>query len=525
MIHFTVVFFTWIFIYFLALGTLADMPVVQYPPGKRRVLNCDKYAESMIDCDPDSYRITVWVFAAPGVIVACIMAIGILIYVISKYLCNCCGGRKQSPNFCFPLKGYPARYSRSDLHRPLFLVVISFLMSLAACIWGCIVQSRMSSHFIEIKDITNSSIKNLEFSNAEIIRGMTVIRYDPDNDTIYNISLFDNSLNAERIMALSEDAVNYYSNMVKSNFTEIIYNLRMIDWIAYTIFIIPTTVSFGGVIIAVFNYRKYASMCVLWLMAFFGIVIWGCNGLYAASSFLIKESCFEVSEFTNLRINVVKAITECNESHFSQSILGFNSILYDEARTVCEKLEPYCYDTTISPTDNLVNKKVFDCPIIMPCATMTDGILISWLRTAFYTAPEITQNEYANAMSLEKGYTCTSVPGELCDLSTCATSCEVNGVLSEVGKVSKSVLYAIKGLASARSLVDNMGSQVSSCDGILSTLLPAMNPFCQALVDDSFNRIQSSGLMGLAIIIAIYGYGMGAKRFIPFNQAYVPQND
>ncbi|ORC85617.1 uncharacterized protein TM35_000342290 [Trypanosoma theileri] len=525
MIHFTLLLLISLLISFLALEASADLPVMQYSQGKRRVMNCNKYAESLIDCDRESYKITLLVYSAPGLVVAAVMIIATIVYGICKYIFNCCGGRKQSPNFCFPLKGYPAKYSKSDLLRPFILVVISFLMSLAACIWGCVSQTHMSSHLSEIKSITSSSIGKVEDLTAGIINGMNVMKYDPVTDTTYNVSLIKSSVNGEVIISSMTNVENYFSNMVKDNFIWLIELFQSYKWVAYIIFIIPTMVSFCGVIIAVLSYRRYASMCILWLMAILGCLVWASNGFYAASSFLMKESCFEVSEFTNRRTNVLKAISECTEENFSNTLGNLNTILYNESQNICTELKPYCYDKTMTPSFNLGLKQVFDCPVSMPCTTLKDNMLLSWLRTSLYTAPDIINDPSANATAAAQGYTCTSAPGQLCDLSTCATSCTVNGVLSEVGKFSKRALYDFNGVASSRYVVDTVWGQISSCDALLSDLIPSINPSCQNLVDDSFNLLQSSGLMGLAIIIALFGYGIGAKRFIPFNQAYIPQKD
>lgn len=48
---------------------------------------------------------------------------------------------------------------------------------------------------------------------------------------------------------------------------------------------------------------------------------------------------------------------------------------------------------------------------------------------------------------------------------------------------------------------------------------------CQQVVQNAYNLYQGLGLLALATTVGLFAYIYGAKRFIAFDQTYLPQYD
>ncbi|KAF8287941.1 hypothetical protein TcBrA4_0013170 [Trypanosoma cruzi] len=498
-------------------------PTFQYPLPRWRLMNCDRRAQDLIDCDPESYRNTVFVFAIPGIVVAGGVAMTVLLYLICKYVFDCCGGRKQSPNFCCPLRGHSAKYSREDLLRPVLLAVMVFGLCAATCIWGCVSQHQLVSKVGEIHNISSFAIKNVEKMNLDFLERMTITLYDASKDVTYPMSLL-RSKEDENLYKETAARTGDVSSMLNQTVIRLFDNIVQFSWGPYVLFGVSFGVSFIGMIFALCNCRR-ESIFVFLIMALLTVMTWGFNGLYSASSFLVSQSCFEMTEFTERRTNVVKAVTKCDDTRFGGQTAAFEENFRQLSRSICEEIKPYCYDKTITPDMNVAQKKVFACPTHMLCGYVTDDEVMSWVRTALHTAPQVTQSATASAEAQKKGYTCLPTPEGVCDLRSCSATCRKDGVLSDVGKTAKKALYAIFGLAEARSAFDSVDSQLKGCDAVFTGIIPLIEPFCQAAANNIYNLLQCTGLLGVTLIVALYTYGMGAKRFIPFGEALLPQKD
>ncbi|KEG14666.1 hypothetical protein DQ04_00351030 [Trypanosoma grayi] len=509
---------------FLTKVEAQNIPVLQYPTGLRRVMNCDKHAEVWIECDPKSYRTTVLIYAAPGLFVAGVFAIAISVYFVGKYVFNCCGGRKQTPGLCFPTPGYSAKYDKGDILRPLILTVIVFIMCMAACIWGCTSLTRLKRELNALRKLSDSAVSHVETANAELLAGMSVTLYNPSLDAMYVDSLIDLFAGDQNLPKTTVERVSDVSRMLDITIIALVNFAGRLIWLWYIVYILPAIVSFVGLIVAFGNYRRYAAMTIFTIMAVLGVVDWGFNGMFAASTFLMRESCFEISEWSDRRESVVKAVADCDDTTYNRYTPIFDDIILKQSQLTCEQFQPFCYDKNLLPNENAAQMKVFDCPESMSCSVVTDAELASWTRNSFLTAPQILQNPTASATATAEGYMCASVPVEQCTLTMCAQTCTKDGVLSSPGKAAKRAITAIQEVIRARMIVDTVERQLHSCDAVLSNVVPSLNPSCQAASNAMYNLMQSSGLMGLATIAALFAYAIGAKRFIPLDQAFITQS-
>ncbi|RNF25990.1 uncharacterized protein Tco025E_01777 [Trypanosoma conorhini] len=502
----------------------AALPLLQYPFARWRLMNCRPSAVDWDECHPESYKTTVFVFAIPGFFVGGVVALTVFLYLIGKYVFDCCGGRKQSPRPCFPLRGHAAKYSREDLIRPVLWAVGVFCVCVVACAWGCTSQHRLLSQLRELHTMPQLAIQHVESLNSEFLEKMNITLYNASGDVTYSLSLL--SLNpGEDLRAAICKRPEALANMLNLTVVSLFDAIARFSWAPYVLFCVTLGVAFVGMLFALCHCRRYASMSVFFTMALLAVVAWGFNGLYSASSFLVEESCFELTEFTERRTNVLTAVTKCNNTVFDARSAAFEDIFLQLSRRICEELQPYCYDENEAPAMNLAQKKVFACPARMVCKEVIGAEVMSWARTALFTATQITASSPDMAAAQREGYTCVPSPATNCDLQACSATCSKEGALSEVGRVAKRALYAINGLAEARFAFDTLNSQLSSCTAILEGVAPSFQPFCKGAADATYNLMQSTGLLGVTLIFSLYTYAIGAKRFIPCSEALLPQRD
>jgi len=148
-----------------------------------RVLDCTLNSKSFDDCSWTGYAWRVGVFAAPGLLISALFLLICPFYCIFKYCCNCCGGKRQSPNFCCPHDTLPARYSRADLLRPKLLVFIAFFAACGSLAWGLtgntLLLQGLNGFGTAIKDVPTL----LQDLIDEISLNMKVPLYDSATDT------------------------------------------------------------------------------------------------------------------------------------------------------------------------------------------------------------------------------------------------------------------------------------------------------------------------------------------------------
>lgn len=506
-------------------GAGADIFGLQYPRTQWRLMNCFLGAEDLEDCDVTNYWSTIYLQAAPAFFVATVIALVVPSYCVSKYLFNCCGGRKQSPNFFFPVVGFAAKYGRFDLLRPVMLAVVVFVLCLVASVMGIAAQRRLDAQDWALRVMMEDTVRGLVAKDVELSDALVMTLYRPDKDVTFNVSLL-NIGNASDVLFEVPRHVLEMSRMFNETIINLFVGLNKQAWVPYLLFSLSMIVSLAGMMLALCNYRRYVSMLIMSIMTVLAVFAWGCNGLYASSFFHVKQGCFEVAEFGHRRENLVKAVVQCNDTEFSRYTSAVESLLQEQMQSICRQIEPHCFNPTETPHENAAKNRFFDCPPDMSCLDLENNKLFAWFRHIFCV---LSDNPYllnSNGGILQGRIPkCISAPGQRCDLRACARTLAQRDQLSDAEKVIKKVLYAVNGLAKARSTLDTVGSQLGSCDAVLANVVPALRPLCETGTSAAYDLLQSTGLLGVALILALYAYGMGAKRFIPFEQAFIPQND
>ncbi|CBH15987.1 hypothetical protein, conserved [Trypanosoma brucei gambiense DAL972] len=510
----------------LAPTEVEGVPAIQYKTSTRRTMNCDRFTKNIDECDTDKYHTLLLLQALPYILVAVSLLFFIPIYFVCKYVFDCCGGRRQSVNFCHPDKRSATVYNRMDLLRPRIFAVVAAVVCLAAAILGClamlVIQQCMRDVRSRVRNIVDMAVgyEKLHMS------AMKVALYNSETDSEYPFLLSSLESNGPQLNTLFRSRVETVKGIYDRTVLSAVNAGRRAGFWMLGLFLAPTVLTLVGLPVAFCNYRRYVSMFLFLFIGVFGIIVWTTAGAFAALNFFITDSCFEVEEFAEGRSNILTALSECDETSLTRPTAIIESLFKSQAGKTCEILKPYCYNDGQDSTSSATSGSVFSCPKDMSCDNVTDLQMAAWVDSTIVIAQGIVNNSGALQEAKNKGHFCSSVrDGGMCDLRKCASDCKLGNSLSNVGRVAKSVLVGVTAVSRARAMHETVSSALGSCESVLTTLASAMLSPCKTATKSLFVVEECLGLLGLGCILAMFVYAIGAKRFISLKKAYVPQND
>jgi hypothetical protein len=484
---------------------------------QKRMLDCTIDSQSIDDCSMDNYFTRVGVFAAPGIIMFLLLWLCCPFYCGAKYCCNCCGGRGQTPNCCCPSNKYPARYSQGDLVRPRIYAFVALVVAAGALGWGFSGLFTLIDGLDGLQGVLSAVPDTLQGRINVIEEALIVNRYHANND----------STTVESLFGPLKDSTTSVRDDLKSGIDGIMDTYR--EFVGYftkaviALFCIPVGAMLLGQIASLCSARTCFPMTVVWTLFIFGGLLWLGHGVFSGLSMMIGDVCAEVQGMVNQQTNVLPIVLGCKDSIFDQFRNDFKSIENVQAAATCGMLMAHCYDSSQSVTQNLQQGTYYVCPSASTtnCTSMSFGRLLTLSDTFWYIHPDISSTPGSGAA----GYTCYA--SSICSFKACSSECRVGstsgGDLSIVGKNSKELYTSFLAVNQVSNAIDTVGAQYSNCDSVMTVVMgPASGP-CNTITDGLVFARQSSGVEGIAIIIGLFGFVWGAKRFMKLDEAGKPQ--
>ncbi|CAD2213207.1 hypothetical protein, conserved [Angomonas deanei] len=502
---------------------------LQYDDGTQNVLNCPNYATKREECDEDAYKWVVFTWAFPSLVVAAIILLFYIFYMIGKYCCNCCGGRRQHPNFCCPNTGLPAVYNRFDLMRPIFFAFICLALCVAGCVWGIVSTVGLYKQLGNLNTNTKDASDDLKTQSYRVnIRIRNISYYSASAGADVKIDLNDAYLSAQ------ESSLSHMDSLREGTILKFKNKIQKYLWTMYVIGPLLAVFSLLAVIMAFCNCRHCGPMTLVFFFCFFGIISWGLQGLFMSDYFVLKQSCHQVEAYTMNNGNIMKALSGCDDDTLKAGSTALTEISTAYAVQECVLLWQACYDSSTDTTTNVGNGRVFNCPAEMGfiastsaatgCKDVTAEDMIRWLKDS-QLAVDASVLSDSNAQA--EGYVCLDESGAVaasCTLAACAETCTTaSKVLSSVGRTAKELTTSGKALQEFVRSTTGRSLNINSCDAILQTLVPPNYYACVQTRRNALGVRESWGLLALGCIVGIAVNILGAKRFIPMRDVLVPQ--
>jgi len=482
-----------------------------------RFLGCSLSHVNRSQCDMTRYIERITVFSAPGIIIAGLLILAMPLYLLSKYACNCCGGRYQSPNFCCPSE-HAARYSKGDLVRPRVVAVIAFLGSLAGFIWGYVRAGQFADNLTTVANLVNDVPNQLRSLTSPIRQSLIVQMYNATTQTTTTVDLYSST---PALVSATTATLDQLTSIVTNSIGLFGKSIQQYTPIPFIVFALPVAVMLVGLIFAFCCIRRYGAMIVVWLLFFSGILIWLLHAAMCGGSMAVGDGCRELSGAAYDQANTISALINCQDSLFQNYRTVFSDLRSSTTQNFCQSVQPFCYDGTLTVAQNRDANQVFVCPDPYPlnCAGLTFGQLTVWVATAFYIHPNIN----ADPTAIVLGYRCSS--STPCNITDCQNECSVAGVPSAIGRISRQLVSQFNAAKQVSVTLDTYGYQFSTCSSIVQTLsTPFLNP-CTNTASSFTAARHASGLTGLCCIMGIFAFAWGAKRFIPLSESEKPQTE
>jgi hypothetical protein len=318
--------------------------------------------------------------------------------------------------------------------------------------------------------------------------------------------------------AEANKTVSQIDGMVRDNIGQVQAVVKQYVPLLYIVFAVPPGVMLIGFILGFLNFRRCIQMTIVWLLFLLGIILWITHALFCAGSMVFSDMCSEIRGSAYGLQNTIAALASCSNSMFQPFRTSFNTLLQDKAKEFCVMARPFCYDTAMSFAANMAADHLFVCPNPQPldCNVQTVGSLTVWVQTALYI-----HNTYnSDSAAISNGLRCATVANRnRCTLDLCSTDCTNGGDLSRAGKLAKQLYSSFEALQKISVVMDTDVSDYSNCNGIFSSILGPFAEPCGTITDALIADRMASGLVGIAIIIGIFAFAMGSKRFISFSDA------
>ncbi|EPY20422.1 hypothetical protein STCU_09002 [Strigomonas culicis] len=396
-----------------------------YDDGSLTIFNCPASSTLYRKCNKTAYDWVVFTWALPSLVVAGLLFLFFFLYIFGKYCCNCCGGRKQSPNFCCPEKSLPALYSPFDLMRPLFFSVVCVLLCGVGCVWCCVGTADMYSLLREMSAVltnANNNMRNSTYSLSTKLLSQKV--YDISSGKNVSVTLSSSFLTTQ------QNVLDHIAGIKDNTFEAAKTMVFQFLWAGYVVGPLLAFFSVMGLFFAFCNCRRFVSMLLFMVFGLLGVATWILVALFMATHFVAKQGCSEVFAFNEPRANAVYAFTNCSDTVLSSNQVAAFSDLDSYAVATCELLWSMCYDSSLTPLVNAEAKSVFDCSTLFTydssktaatgCAAVTRSAFASG---SLKISTQITDTSTAAGQyALTNGYTCSDGRTS-CSASECGYLC------------------------------------------------------------------------------------------------------
>lgn len=351
---------------------VAAYPHLAYDNDRFRIFRCPMDAVSYHeDCDTSAYwRGTQVSRALPGILMAVGTAVVCGIYGFSKYMCNCCGGRHQSPNFCFPNLYLPAKYSRADLVRPRLLSIVTFALCLAGCVWSCSGVTVLLRALGRLTASTEALVAELDAASRTAVERLQGV---VPNTTITVVS------------QRRQEAIDTVAAMHDDAFASLRNYMRKYLWVTYVVSPLTTLSSAAGIFAAAFHLRKTISMLLFVVFVTLGAIVWVLFALYASSSGFIQDSCREVLDYTLRQANVVSVVSQCDGIPLEAFATAYQAAIQEAVVQTCTLVSPLCRGDL--------------CPA-EPCSSLLPNSFTSWYEAATAAGCPLSGDAQAKMVAL-----------------------------------------------------------------------------------------------------------------------------
>lgn len=484
----------------------------------KRIFDCNTTALSLADCDVMTfvYKLSCWL--VPGVFTAFLLLFFCPFYCCGKYCCNCCGGRNQTPNFCFPALTFPARYSKGDILRPKGLLFVGFLMMGGGGGWGYFIGvSQTSSSLTSMLQALRSIGTTIATTATQLSTAFTVKSYDPVTHTYITKNLF------------AGGPVESAVNLAKGNLTGTIDAMLQPVLVYFDYVNIALTVACAApaglglicLILAVANLRQFGAMTIMWLTFLVGFAVWFLQGILSILSVALEYACDEFIGLRDGQNTVIVPLSSCNEAPFVSSWNQIRSVESTTAQTACLSMLDMCYVSSQSMATNVANHAIFDCSsITKSCPNgMMFHTALSMSRSMVVTAAIAADSSQRAA-----GVGCSSPALQnSCTMWDCATDCLTSsGALSSIGEYSLKSTTDFQAASNVSLSIQTIGRQFGSCSGVLNLFTSSLATPCSNVVSGLTTLRMATALIGGGMLFLLYTSGWGAKRFISTSMANEP---
>jgi hypothetical protein len=483
---------------------------------EKRILDCTSESVSLADCNRDDYLYRIVAFAAPGIIIVALLAVSCPTYCLFKYVCNCCGGRNQSPNFCCVDATYPARYSKWDLQRPKALAIFFFLMGGGALTWGYFGAAVLQASIVGFEGALANVPVLLQGEIAAIDAALVLPVYDATTDTISAVQAFKGSPMETQAKAAKEAI----TAVVDGNLVVLQEYVNQATLIVTVAFCAPVGVMFIGLVCAVCNCRRFVPMAMVWLLFASGVGMWTAHAVFGVGDFVFGDICVEVAGLKDRQRNLVSVMMECEDGIFAEFRTSFKAAETAYATLACMTMRSMCYDATTNMTHNLANNQLFVCPASLDCSGITYEALVDAVDAYMYQPAAVI----AAAAGTDKTCATNSTAG--CSITGCMFQCTgVTGTLGSAATTSKSFAVFMYATQRLNAVFATIGTRFSTCDSIMKILISPMSEHCGVMAGGLVTARRASALEGLAILAFIFICAWGAKRNLNGTEAMEPQED
>lgn len=494
--------------------------LIQYDWGASRVGNCPYWATSMQrDCHWDSYRTRLLTWAMPNVALGGVLFISVVVYLLCRYILDCCGGRRSAPNFCLPNYFLLSRYSKGDLLRPLLWCLAAAACAFAVLIWGGTNATALRQSMRDMRQSAQQTVGVLETMASRLGETMREVEYvevtDTGDSTRTAVWSGETTALQAAVAAVSEQLAWMEALSTGALVPFVTRHL----WAAYTIEVLTFLSCVLGVLAAMCHCTGQLPMLVCTLLCVLGTLTWCYSGFLIASSHLLEDSCREVSYFTAHQTNVLRVVTNCTAAASAAATLSADAWSDSGLRAAtpthfdllkgaywrqvesfsnasCTALRRVCPAALSLSFQNLLGDE--DDGGESACDSMTVSQLRTALRQAVMSSSSSSSSSSSGAASCGRQGDGTSVP------------------LTEPERASlQSRLDALNRLLSRLTL----WSPVTSCDGVLALAVPPLLQTCVTGIEHQKQLVWSCGVLGWCSLVGMFAAAMGSKRFLPLRTA------
>mgnify|MGYP001565000695 FL=1 len=516
-----------------ATTTTAAPPVVTtiQPKPVYRILDCTSTATNANrDCNLLNfvlYRLGPWMF--PGAITAVLVFLCGYSYFSCKYACNCCGGRHQTPNFCFPAQKFPARYSKSDILRPKVTTVLSVLLMGGGGVWIYVVgYTPLVSGFALYREALSNSPGAIDKLVPLMKQSMTVVRRAASQSANVSEDRYSGGL--------PEAAVNATKKLISAQLTQLTAGIESYFaylWIALLIICFaPGSLGIFELVCSLASLRKYGPMIIMFLSLSLAIVVWTSQGVLSGLSITSDYLCADYQGLLNMKAVALPVAIGCNETFAALTRDAFGYAAFTASQQACVDLTALCYNPSYDAVANAEVGTVFDCASsgsnlstkLVGCGQAAGSMTYAALALSFGSM--VVDSRIDSIPGSQSAYgTCVGLTASACSLAACASTCtaSADGALSPIGLAARQAYYS---LAAARKLSDAVatwGTVFGSCAGITELLVGPLRQTCTTFRDVGLvTARQGMVLIGCGLLMLLYSCGWGAKRNIPLSMANEP---